>query len=117
MGVAQVFVGKIFVHRLQTMKSTKILPPENYPLYGILTVSMVIGACLFYSLHSICHTLTQSSVSVQKFASQNKCLKDKHRMMKRQLAITQKQISTLQLKLRLYQPNFSFEDEPAVTNV
>ena len=38
-------------------------------------------------------------------------------MMKRQLAITQKQISTLQLKLRLYQPNFSFDDEPEVTSV
>ena len=36
MGVAQVFVGKIFVHRLQTTKSTKILPLENYPLYGSL---------------------------------------------------------------------------------
>ena len=28
MGVAQVFVGKIFVHRLQTTKSMKILPLE-----------------------------------------------------------------------------------------
>ena len=34
MGVAQVFVGKIFVHRLQTTKSTKILSLEYYPLYG-----------------------------------------------------------------------------------
>ena len=38
MGVAQVLVGKIFVHRLQTTKSTKILPLENYPLYGIIIV-------------------------------------------------------------------------------
>ena len=38
MGVAQVFVGKIFVHRLQTTKSTKILSLENYPLYGSIHV-------------------------------------------------------------------------------
>ena len=36
MGMAQIFVGKIFVHRLQPTKSTKRLPLENYPLYGIL---------------------------------------------------------------------------------
>ena len=36
MGVAQVFVGKIFVHRLQTTKSTKILPLENYLLYSTI---------------------------------------------------------------------------------
>ena len=41
MGVAQVFVGKVFVHRLQTTKSTKILPLENYPLYGRLCIAMV----------------------------------------------------------------------------
>ena len=31
-------MGKIFVHRLQTMKSTKILPLKNYPLYGIIQI-------------------------------------------------------------------------------
>ena len=40
MGVAQVFVGKIFVHRLQSTKSMKILPLENYPLH-----SMLINKC------------------------------------------------------------------------
>ena len=40
MGVAQVFVGKFFVHRLQTTKSMKILPLKNYPLYGIKSISM-----------------------------------------------------------------------------
>ena len=35
MGVAQVFVGKIFVHRLQTTKLMK-LPLKNYPLYSDL---------------------------------------------------------------------------------
>ena len=39
MGVAQIFVGKIFVHRLQTTKSTKILPLENYPLYGMYCIT------------------------------------------------------------------------------
>ena len=29
------FVGKYFVVRFSTMKTTKILPLENYPLYGI----------------------------------------------------------------------------------
>ena len=28
------FVGKYFVVRLSTTKTTKILPPEKYPLYG-----------------------------------------------------------------------------------
>ena len=28
------FVGKIFVVRPSTMKTTNILPHENYPLYG-----------------------------------------------------------------------------------
>ena len=28
------FVGKYFMVRLSTTKSTKILPPEKYPLYG-----------------------------------------------------------------------------------
>ena len=41
MGVAQVFVGKIFVHRLQTTKSTKILPLENYPLYGNIPAALM----------------------------------------------------------------------------
>ena len=40
MGFAQVFVGKIFVHWLQTTKSTKILPLENYPLYGIYYLTL-----------------------------------------------------------------------------
>ena len=34
-------MGKVFVHRLQTTKSTKILPLENYPLYG--TQQMIEG--------------------------------------------------------------------------
>ena len=29
------FVGKYFVVRFSTTKTTKILPLENYPLYGI----------------------------------------------------------------------------------
>ena len=29
------FVGKYFVVHLSTTKTTKILPPEKYPLYGI----------------------------------------------------------------------------------
>ena len=29
------FVGKYFMVRLSTTKTTKILPPEKYPLYGI----------------------------------------------------------------------------------
>ena len=29
------FVGKYFVVRLSITKTTKILPPEKYPLYGI----------------------------------------------------------------------------------
>ena len=41
MGVAQVFVGKIFVYRLQTTKSTKILPLENYPLYTVQCILLV----------------------------------------------------------------------------
>ena len=28
------FVGKYFMVRLSTTKTTKILPPEKYPLYG-----------------------------------------------------------------------------------
>ena len=34
--MAEVFVGKNFGHRLQTTKSTKILPLKNYLLYGIV---------------------------------------------------------------------------------
>ena len=29
------FVGKYFVVRLSTTKTTKIVPPEKYPLYGM----------------------------------------------------------------------------------
>ena len=32
------FVGKYFVVRFSTTKTTKILPLENYPLYGIYYV-------------------------------------------------------------------------------
>ena len=32
------FVGKIFVVRPSTTKTTNILPHENYPLYGISVV-------------------------------------------------------------------------------
>ncbi|XP_064384734.1 rap1 GTPase-activating protein 1-like isoform X3 [Halichondria panicea] len=62
------------------------------------------------------HNVVLSTENI-KFASQNSRLKDKHRMMKKQLTITQKQINTLQLKLRLYQPNFTLEDEVEVTSV
>ena len=31
------FMGKYFVVRLSTMKTTKILPPKKYLLYGIHT--------------------------------------------------------------------------------
>ena len=33
------FVGKYFVVRFPTTKTTKILPLENYPLYGILLIN------------------------------------------------------------------------------
>ena len=32
---SQLFVGKYFMVRLSTTKTTKILPPEKYPLYGM----------------------------------------------------------------------------------
>ena len=32
------FVGKFFVVRFSTTKTTKILPLENYPLYGMSTL-------------------------------------------------------------------------------
>ena len=41
MGVAQAFMGKHFLHRVQTTKSTKILPLENYPLYGSICCTTV----------------------------------------------------------------------------
>ena len=53
MGFAQVFVGKIFGHRLQTTKSTKILPLENYPLYGsfltVMAETVLAVTLLLYS--------------------------------------------------------------------
>ena len=38
------FVGKTFVVHLSTTKTTKILPPEKYPLYGIY-VHLIIAVC------------------------------------------------------------------------
>ncbi len=35
------FVGKIFVVRPPTTKTTNILPHENYPLYGIIIMIIV----------------------------------------------------------------------------
>ena len=46
MGVAQVFVGKIFLHRLQTTKSTKILPLENYGTLRQASVCSMIHCSL-----------------------------------------------------------------------
>ena len=40
MGFAQVFVSKMFVHRLQT---TKILTLENYLLYGSQIAKKTVG--------------------------------------------------------------------------
>ena len=40
------FVGKNFVVRLSTTKTTKILPPEKYPLYGIYTCT-----CMYVHVH------------------------------------------------------------------
>ena len=42
------FVGKYFVVRLSTMKTTKILPPEKYPLYGITTILWVYVGVIVY---------------------------------------------------------------------
>ena len=42
-GKVSSFVGKIFVVRPSTIKTTNILPHENYPLYGI---SVVFLNCL-----------------------------------------------------------------------
>ena len=35
------FVGKYFVVRFSTTKTTKIFPLENYPLYGMLSTLLV----------------------------------------------------------------------------
>ncbi len=42
------FVGKIFVVRPSTTKTTNILPHKNYPLYGIHVAAgnSVCGACI-----------------------------------------------------------------------
>ncbi len=91
-----------------------------------MTGQLALGLVPVYSIkHSfscciyvfITDAATATVLITQKFASQNGRLKDKHRMMKKQLTITQKQINTLQLKLRLYQPNFTLEDEVEVTSV
>ena len=39
--MVEAFVGKIFVVRPPTTKTTNILPHENYPLYGIYAVELV----------------------------------------------------------------------------
>ena len=36
------FVGKYFVVRFSTTKTTKILPLENYPLYGIILFNLSV---------------------------------------------------------------------------
>ena len=36
------FVGKYFVVHLSTTKTTKILPPEKYPLYGMSIITSYI---------------------------------------------------------------------------
>ncbi len=41
------FVGKIFVVRPSTTKTTNILPHENYPLYGISVVFSQLLVWLF----------------------------------------------------------------------
>ena len=48
------FVGKYFVVRFSTTKTTKILPPEKYPLYGIYALCLInVGGQkrLLYNLH------------------------------------------------------------------
>ena len=62
-------MGKIFVHRLQTTKSTKVLPLENYPLYsskiptvgiGLYSVCSVSRYLLPYCLTSTLYSLVES---------------------------------------------------------
>ena len=47
---ARFFVGKYFVVRLSTTKTTKILPPEKYPLYGICMLLLHVSLSLSLSL-------------------------------------------------------------------
>ena len=58
------FVGKYFVVRLSTMKTTKILPPEKYPLYGMLaehrSLSEQVATLLSHE-----HIITMKSTKVQ----------------------------------------------------
>ena len=51
-------VGKYFVARLSTTKTTKILPPEKYPLYGIQAADVIQRAreCLNAQVHSPVHS-------------------------------------------------------------
>ena len=51
------FVGKYFVVRLSTTKTTKILPPEKYPLYGRYRRGVVIDGNGFnYDSNFICQS-------------------------------------------------------------
>ena len=57
------FVGKYFVVRFSTTKTTKILPLENYPLYGIsLSIQISILCLAVCILHP---TETQSPSHIQ----------------------------------------------------
>ena len=71
-------MGKIFVHRLQTTKSTKILPLENYPLYGTLCSFLVIyyqfdfeveTPKVFAIPHNMGHTLFTAGVLTCVYSS------------------------------------------------
>ena len=44
------FVGKYFVVCLSTTKTTKILPPEKYPLYGIFYAILIYSEILLHVL-------------------------------------------------------------------
>ena len=68
MGVAQIFVGKIFVHRLRTTKSTKILSLENYPLYGMLCTFVTR---LHVRLNSIVNYIDGNGEFVTKIGGMN----------------------------------------------
>ena len=59
------FVGKYFVARLSTTITTKILPPEKYPLYGIQAADVIQRAreCLNAQVHSPVHGPVQSPQS------------------------------------------------------
>ena len=62
--MSKYFVGKIFVARHSATKTTKILPHENFPLYGIIAFLFLYIECTHDYIMFVIHQY-KSSFKVQ----------------------------------------------------